>query len=260
MTQPETSVQQPKKALFPPWPVTIGVFMVFAAYILASIVGESLIVVYGLLQGRQLDDIESWYLGSTFVQFISGVIIYGLMALATYLFVRSYKVSLKGLGLVTPRLRDIGIALLGIVPYIVGYGILLTVATTLFPSIDVEQEQQLGFEQTTNILALSLIFVSLVILPPIVEELTMRGLLLTSLLKRFKFLFAAIITSVIFAVAHLQFGSGAPLLWVAAIDTFILSLVLCYMRYKTGSLWPGIFLHALKNGVAFLSIFVFHLV
>jgi membrane protease YdiL (CAAX protease family) len=43
---------------------------------------------------------------------------------------------------------------------------------------------------------------------------------------------------------------------VAALDTFTLSLVLCYLRQKTDSLWPGIMLHALKNGLAFMSLFL----
>jgi membrane protease YdiL (CAAX protease family) len=63
----------------------------------------------------------------------------------------------------------------------------------------------------------------------------------------------------LFAAAHLQWGSGAPLLWVAAIDTFVLSMVLSTLREKTGSLWSAIGLHAIKNGVAFTLLFVLRL-
>jgi membrane protease YdiL (CAAX protease family) len=34
-------------------------------------------------------------------------------------------------------------------------------------------------------------------------------------------------------------------------------MVLAYLREKTGSLWPPIGLHALKNFVAFMALFVF---
>jgi membrane protease YdiL (CAAX protease family) len=69
---------------------------------------------------------------------------------------------------------------------------------------------------------------------------------------------AALLTSAIFAAAHLpEGGSGGPL-YIAAIDTFILSLVLIYLRIKTGNLWASITLHALKNGVAFVALFVLH--
>jgi membrane protease YdiL (CAAX protease family) len=106
---------------------------------------------------------------------------------------------------------------------------------------------------------LTLTFISLVILPPLVEETLMRGYLYGSLRKNMSKIGAALVTSIIFASAHLEFGSGAPLLWIAALDTFVLSLFLVYLREKTGSLWAGMLVHALKNGIAFASLFIFHL-
>jgi len=53
-------------------------------------------------------------------------------------------------------------------------------------------------------------------------------------------------------------GGAAGPLYIAALDTFILSLVLIYLREKTGSLWASITLHAVKNGVAFMALFVLH--
>ncbi|MEJ0073120.1 MAG: CPBP family glutamic-type intramembrane protease [Candidatus Saccharibacteria bacterium] len=44
---------------------------------------------------------------------------------------------------------------------------------------------------------------------------------------------------------------------MGAIDTFTLSVVLCYIREKTGTLWSGVLIHALKNGIAFLSLYIF---
>ena len=101
-----------------------------------------------------------------------------------------------------------------------------------------------------------LTFVSLVVLPPLAEETVFRGFVYTGIRRRFPFLLSAVITSVLFAIPHLQFGEGAPLLWVAALDTFVLSLVLCYVRERTNSLWPGILIHALKNGIAFVALFL----
>ena len=84
-----------------------------------------------------------------------------------------------------------------------------------------------------------------------------RGFLFTGLTQKMNVVLAAIVTSIIFAAAHLQWGSGAPLLWAAAADTFTLSMVLVWLRHKTGSLWPGIGVHFIKNGIAFLALFVF---
>ena len=50
----------------------------------------------------------------------------------------------------------------------------------------------------------------------------------------------------LFAVAHLPEGGAAGPLYIAALDTFVLSLVLIYLREKTGSLWASITLHAVS--------------
>jgi uncharacterized protein len=257
MEQTETPTKPDNNRL--PWPPITAGILVIATYFGAQIVGALCIFAFGFVVSRNADEVERLLSDSTLAQFANSLIVYGLMAYVLYYFARRRGVSLRTFGVVAPRFRDIGVTLLAIVPYIAGYAVLLAAVTALVPSLDVEQKQQLGFQDTQAGLELLLTFISLVVLPPLVEEFVMRGFLFTSLLSRFKFVIAAILTSFIFAAAHLQIGSGAAPLWIAAIDTFILSLILCFMRYKTGSLWPGIFLHALKNGVAFLSIFVFHI-
>ena len=86
-----------------------------------------------------------------------------------------------------------------------------------------------------------------------------RGFLYSSFKKGLPTAAAVIVTSAIFASAHLPEGGGGGLLWIAAVDTFILSLVLIYLREKTGALWASMTLHALKNGVAFVALFALHL-
>jgi membrane protease YdiL (CAAX protease family) len=240
-----------------PWSWFTAVMVVVAVYMVSTIAGQAFIVAVGLALGHPWDNLNDWLSGSTIAQFASYAFMYGLMAGLVYWFVRRQKGSLRALGVRAPRLSDFGVTLLGVPVYVIGYAIIFGIATTVAPSINADQQQQLGFKADGLHPALILTFISLVVLPPLVEEFIMRGFLFSSLLKRFKFVVAAIVTSVLFAVAHLQFGSGAPLLWVAAIDTFVLSLVLCYMRYKTGSLWPGIGLHMLKNFLAFSAVFVF---
>jgi membrane protease YdiL (CAAX protease family) len=57
-----------------------------------------------------------------------------------------------------------------------------------------------------------------------------------------------VFTSAIFGFAHGQ--------WNVGVDTFALSLALCYLAYKTNSLWPSVLLHSLKNLIAFILVFV----
>ncbi|MCW2763887.1 MAG: hypothetical protein JWR85_4088 [Marmoricola sp.] len=259
MIKTKDADQKPAKTLFPPWSPIVAVILTVAAYLLASVGGEIIILLYGLAHRWNWHQISAWSIDSSAAQFINFFVVYSLMALIVYLFVKGYKTSLRKLGVVWPQLRDIGWALLAIPLYIGAYFLLLVAMQALFPSLDVKQEQQLGFDPAQNRVGLFLTFISLVILPPLVEEFVVRGFLFTSFLKRLRFLWAALLTSAFFGLAHLQFGTGEPLLWVAAIDTFVLSIILCFMRYKTGSLWPGIFLHAMKNLVAFTVIFVLHL-
>ena len=126
-------------------------------------------------------------------------------------------------------------------------------ATYVF-SLDTSQQQQLGFDSVKSTPELVVTFISLVILPPIVEEIVFRGFVFPGLRTRFKFVRAALITGLLFAVPHL-FASSEGLLWVAGIDTLLLSFVLCYLREKTGALWAPIALHGFKNAVAFVVLF-----
>ncbi len=189
---------------------------------------------------------QFWYVG------LFEVLTFG----AIWWFVRFRKSSLRAIGWRKPRWIDPVYTLAGFLVYIVAYGVLLAIATKLFPSLNVDQKQQLGFQEATGSLNLVLTYVSLAVLPPLVEETVFRGFVYTGIRTKLKPIVAALLTSALFATAHLEFGSGQPLLWVAALDTFTLSMVLCYLRQKTDSLWPGILLHSLKNSIAFISLFL----
>lgn len=145
-------------------------------------------------------------------------------------------------------------AALGYVVYFIGVIALFSIVDAL-QLIDTQQEQQLGFENTKGAY-LVLAFISLVIFPPIIEELLFRGYLFHKTKVHSSFAVATVITSVLFAAAHLEFGTGAPLNWAAALDTLLLSVVLCYVTFKTKSLWPAIVIHMAKNALAFVTLFV----
>lgn len=118
----------------------------------------------------------------------------------------------------------------------------------LLPGVDVNQKQDFGLE-SSGPLQLIVIFIALVVLPPLSEEVLFRGLLYRSFRKPFGKVLGAILVSLLFGVAHGQ--------WNVAADTFVLSLVLIYLVEKNNSLWPAIALHFFKNTVAYLLVFVF---
>ena len=137
------------------------------------------------------------------------------------------------------------------------YVLVVSILKGLISALDLEQQQDLGITAPHGGMEMLFVFFTLVVLPPIVEEIIFRGFMFSGLRKKLPFAISAIITSALFAIGHLQFGNEAPLLWVAAIDTFILSAVMCYVRERTGSIIPTILMHALKNLIAFSALYIF---
>lgn len=229
--------------------VAIGVFFggqLFGAAIVSTVLG---------VFGWSSQQIADFYTSSTIGQFVVMIAVDAVMFLLLYWFIRSRKSSLGAIGLTRPHLRDGIYMLLGAVMYFSASLFLTSVIAKLIPALNLEQQQQIGFEQASSIPQLALVFVALVILPPLIEEMLFRGFLFSGLRTKLPLILAALVTSVIFAAPHLQIGSGNPLLWVAFIDTFILSMVLVFVRVKSGTLWSSVGLHAIKNGVAFVLLF-----
>jgi membrane protease YdiL (CAAX protease family) len=243
-----------------PWHPLLGLVYTLLVFF-CSQVAAALI----LLVGSQL------YLGATgrpdakatelFDMSVSGQFAYILLAEAlavgaTLGFVRAYRTKLSAIGLRRPRWSDLGYGLLCAPAYFLVYLVVAAALSQLIPGLDLNQEQEIGFDNISGKLQLAMAFVSLVILPPIAEEIMMRGFLYSSLKKGLKLFWAVILTSIIFAIAHLPTGGAGGPLYIAAVDTFILSLFLIYLREKTGGLWSSMVLHGLKNAVAFTALFV----
>lgn len=228
--------------------ISIGIFIV--SQLLAGI----LISVYPLLNGWDTKRAAHWFEGNVLVSFIFVALVEAIALGLIYYFLKKRQLSFRSIGISRPRYTHLGYALLGFVAYFVLYIVGLLLLKQLFPQLNIDQKQEIGFDTTTKGLALIPIFVSLVILAPISEEIAARGFLFGGLRTKLTFIWSALITSVLFAAAHLMQASDG-LLWVAGIDTFILSLVLCYLREKTGSLWPSVVVHILKNSLAFMFLF-----
>jgi uncharacterized protein len=74
---------------------------------------------------------------------------------------------------------------------------------------------------------------------PFIEEILFRGFLFQGFRQGYGWNRAAIWSSLIFAVFHLQLA--------ALIPTFTIGCVLSYVYHKSNSIWPGIILHFLIN-------------
>jgi membrane protease YdiL (CAAX protease family) len=116
------------------------------------------------------------------------------------------------------------------------------------PAFNGDQAQDVGFVGAKG-WQLALAFIGLVIIAPVSEEIFFRGFLYRGLRRSWPKWLAAVGTSALLALAHGQ--------WNVGVDVFILSMLLIFVYQKTGNLWLSIGMHATKNLIAFLFLFVF---
>lgn len=184
-------------------------------------------------------------------QFFYILIAEGLAALLSIWIVRRRGLGLAIIGLGRrPRWKDLVYAGTGFLAFYAVLIIASVIVSALWPEVN-DQKQQLGFNELNTSAAHAIAFISLVLIPPLGEEVLVRGYLFGGLRKVWRFWPAVLVTSSLFGLAHLEFGSGGPLVWAAALDTFLLSVVLCFLREKSGALYAGILVHVLNNLIAF---------
>jgi len=241
-----------------PWRPWLGVLLVIVSYYGAQFLAGIIISLYPLLRHWTSAQATDWLNNSVGAQFIYILLAESFTLAAIYWFLKRYRLGFSAIGLQRPRWGDALRGLAAVPVYYLLYLLTVGVVSHLVPALNVNQSQEIGFTNVHGAAALILTAISLVILPPITEEIMVRGFLYSSLKKGMPTLAAVIVTSAIFASAHLPEGGAAGPLYIAALDTFVLSLVLIYLREKTGSLWASITLHAIKNGFAFVALFILH--
>lgn len=124
----------------------------------------------------------------------------------------------------------------------------VTMIALNFPGFNADQSQDVPFRNLNSATDMLIAFMGLVVLAPVVEELLFRGYLFGKIRAVSNFWVSAIVTSLVFGIAHQQ--------WNVGIDVFVLSIFLCLLREKTGNVWAGMLLHALKNSIAFFYLFI----
>ncbi|HLZ15192.1 MAG TPA: CPBP family intramembrane glutamic endopeptidase [Candidatus Saccharimonadales bacterium] len=237
------------------WSPAIAIVLTLLAFVAAQFAAAYLVGRAPQLFGVRTATLHQW------ANSVAGQFVYVLLAEfftvgILWLYGR-HRIRLAALGFRrSPKGIDAAAAALGFLVYL-GAVLIATNLAAHFFHINLNQKQELGFDTVNGSAELLMVFASLVLLPPVVEELMFRGFLFSGLRAKAPFGVAALVTSFIFASLHLLEGQGGGLLWVAGIDTFVLSLVLCFVREKTGNLWAGIFIHMTKNTLAFLYLYVF---
>jgi membrane protease YdiL (CAAX protease family) len=80
-----------------------------------------------------------------------------------------------------------------------------------------------------------------VVVAPVVEELFFRGFLYAGLAQRYSWRRAAVISSALFALIHLQPLAIPPI--------FILGYIFAYLYRRSGSIWPAVVMHVATNAL-----------
>jgi membrane protease YdiL (CAAX protease family) len=151
--------------------------------------------------------------------------------------VRKYHASLRTLGFVgfRPSVLGVGLALLfgvymfnGVYAYLLdGFG--LRVQTDLTPVVN----------ELSTVWPL---FFATVVVAPVTEEIFFRGFVFAGLRSRYDWRWAAAISSVLFAAAHLQLTFFIP--------AFLLGYLFAFLYQRSDSIWPGLILHTVVNALA----------
>lgn len=160
--------------------------------------------------------------------------------------VRRWGANKLGFRPVDARKLALALPLFGL--YFLGSVLVYSLVANLLPNINLEEAQELGFALTRAPVELTLIFISLVVIPPIVEEAYFRGFVYGGLRTLLGFWPAALISSIGFGLVHFQLN--------VALDTAVLGIASCWLYERTRSLWPPILLHAIKNLFAFVLVFI----
>jgi len=154
-----------------------------------------------------------------------------------YLTVHKYGVSWADLGL-----RPFHLCTLGI-----GCGLMLVsllfnlIYATILAKFNLQIQPDLDqlFEQTAYPFAL---LIGGAVVAPFVEEVFFRGFVFTGLIKKWNWTGAILISSALFAVAHVIPTSFLPI--------FILGWIFAFLYKTSGSIWPAILMHMLTNTLA----------
>lgn len=150
-----------------------------------------------------------------------------------------------------PTWTDIGLAPIGFVVMLILASI-VTAIFSYFPWFNADQAQNVGYSTYLSGNEKIIAFVALVVIAPIIEEIIFRGWLYGKLRRRYAMPIAILLTSLLFGIVHLQ--------WNVGVNVFATSIILCLQREITGTVYSGILLHMLKNGVAFFLVYVLNVV
>ena len=234
-----------KKRVIAAWAIALTIWtgaMFFLAQIVVSLVALFFIKQFNLVTNENVVQ--------TVIMAISYVVAVALIILPPWYLMKS-KVGKDGLGLRgLPTWTDILLAPIGYIASMAATMAVLLVIQAFVPSFNLQETQDVGFrmESLYSNADKMVAFAALVILAPIAEELIFRGYLYGKLRTRLSAIPAIILVSVLFGFMHGQ--------WNVGIVVGVMSIFLCIARELTGTIYAGILMHMIRNGLAFYLLYI----
>jgi hypothetical protein len=103
-----------------------------------------------------------------------------------------------------------------------------------------------------GLLEFGFIFLSGCVAAPVFEEFVYRGVLFLGLRGRMGTVGALVFSTVVFAIAHSQYD------WEGILSVGVFGACCGVLAWRTGSILPGIILHAIYNTLIFGNVFVIY--
>ena len=225
------------------WSIVLGLLLYLVGQFSVSLFLTPLLVRAGVISSSEvLATASGAFTAVTFWLLIVADIV--SVALIVALVLSFYKEKISSLGLKTKKLPKA--LVYGVVGFVVAFIAADIVGYPIELHFGVDATQQALSQSATVSGLLPLVLLSGVIIAPICEEIVFRGYLYKAFRDRFKPWYAIVMSAALFSAIHLE-----PL---AALQLFVIGIVLAYVYEKTDNLAAPIALHMLNNAIAFLVV------
>ncbi len=245
----------------------VGSVLLMLAWVGASVIVGQLVVGYIMIAilGRDTFALPMWTAVYSALAYILALLL--IVFVPVLLFERKRKKHLKEmegeiaisrttLGLKgLPTWSDIGLAPVGFAVYLL-LAAIVSALFSMFPWFDITETQNVGFGLYIAGFDRVVAFITLVVVAPVAEEMIFRGWLYGKMREKLNLkisntasmIVSILLVSILFGVLHMQ--------WNVGVNVFAMSIVLCGLREVTGTIYAGVLMHMIKNGVAFYMLYV----
>lgn len=226
--------------------------LVGAAYCAMLAVGSEVQVLFMLalgLFGMSMTQIEAFISDNT-VMLLMQIVISALMFTVPYIIVM--KIGKIRIGDIAQYKRPKKKMFWPLIALGMGVCTIGEITTNVFVSalgsIGIEPSYDLGFQYNKDPLSFALIFLAIAVLPALVEEFALRGIVMGSL-RRYGDGFAIIISAALFGLMH---GNLVQIPFA-----FVVGLGLGFIAIKSGSVWTASLVHFINNLSSVLMSYAF---